>query len=407
MINARLIPDGADVDGIPYSCRGAWPSDQTQPPPHLFPRMLEPFNQRELAEYRIFAVSLKAKLPREPADLPINSDKDDDGSNKGLDSLLASMRGIIEPKPLSKKLQLEMTTAKTAIAAGSSSSESEPEKEKKAKKKKKKEKKEKKEKKGKKEKKSKKEKKRKKEKKKRKYSSSDSSSEDERVSVPPKKTKKVEDDIPHHLVLHKLNDMISELEQVVKPEQLEQADKAGSAEDTITAISYPTPGVAYDPKQVNTWSNMRGFKNPATLQSNWLGLSVAPGAIVSTKPVQDPLENTVLEKVDHGDMPQAANDNDDASNDKVSLFQDIFGERAPSPENREDDDDVPRQAFFKRKEDEINQPVRGPAKSNNLSKALQSRLNRKTSLDERKSEPRTRSQSRESGKRVRGKALKS
>merc|ERR1711872_628805 len=293
---------------------------------------------------------------------------------EALGSLLA-MQGIIDTAPLMKKPVKKVTS--------SSSSESEQEEEK-VKKKKKKEKKSKKSKKEKKERKAKRDEKKKKKKKKKKH---ESHSEDEPEKVEellnPKKNKKafVDENIPHHLVLHKLNDMIEELEREVKPDQVD-AETAPNSVEASTAkdvISYPKVGVAYDPKQINTWSNLRGFQNPAQIlqKSSWLGLTVAPGAVPSA--IQP--KSTAV-KQDDGEECEDEPQNKQSSK-KTSLFQDIFNERLPSPDRTEDD--VPTQAFFRRKVPEtVAEPTPKPvAKSNNLSKALQSRLQRrKLSIDD-------------------------
>ena len=63
--------------------------------------------------------------------------------------------------------------------------------------------------------------------------------------------------------------MIHELEKGVDPDQLQELlekDKpAGSnkKEEATAAIAYPKIGEAYDPKAINTWSNMRGFQSVA------------------------------------------------------------------------------------------------------------------------------------------------
>lgn len=219
----------------------------------------------------------------------------------------------------------------------------------------------------------------------------------------PKKKKKVEDDnIPHHLVLHKLNDMIQELEKGVKPEQLQELQKKVEDEKKEQgAISYPKIGVAYDPKETNAWTNNRGFQNPASImqKSSWLGLTVAPGAVPSTLPHPKALIAKNLGQDEEDDINAEDRSDSDSDSDsdespvKASVFQDIFGEeRPPSPERRADD--IPLHAFQRRKEaeaEEVSASVPKPAPSNNLAKALQSRLaGRKT---EKRKEP-TRSKSR-------------
>jgi len=210
-------------------------------------------------------------------------------------------------------------------------------------------------------------------------------------------------------VLHKLNDMIEELEREVKPDQVD-AETAPNSVEASTAkdvISYPKVGVAYDPKQINTWSNLRGFQNPAQIlqKSSWLGLTVAPGAVPSA--IQP--KSTAV-KQDDGEECEDEPQNKQSSPKKTSLFQDIFNERLPSPDRTEDD--VPTQAFFRRKVPEtVAEPTPKPvAKSNNLSKALQSRLQRrKLSIDDQKTEgTKTRSTSRErKGKKRRRKSRSS
>jgi len=234
-----------------------------------------------------------------------------------------------------------------------------------------------------------------KKKKKRKHSTSEDS--DLEIAKVVKKKHKIDVDIeniPHHLVLHKLNDMIHELEKGVDPDQLQELlekDKpAGSnkKEEATAAIAYPKIGEAYDPKAINTWSNMRGFQSVAAKKSSWLGLTVAPGAQPSIIPepkisfgkeinenvplavAEEPTDNHKNEDNTSGSSSK------DSSPKKDSMFKNIFGdEREPSPENKEDE--IIEKAFKRKEKPDANQKPK--SKSNNLAMALQSRLNKAAS----------------------------
>jgi hypothetical protein len=52
------------------------------------------------------------------------------------------------------------------------------------------------------------------------------------------------------------------------------------------AITYPKPGVAYDPAKVNAWSQHRGFQNPAQVKyliPRWEGEEDNIGALREEK----------------------------------------------------------------------------------------------------------------------------
>jgi len=284
----------------------------------------------------------------------------------------------IESDDERKEAKRDKKKKKKKKKESSVSSEGEIEDEEKSKKKKKKDKK-------KKEKKSKK-------KKKRKHSTSEDS--DLEIAKVVKKKHKIDVDfenIPHHLVLHKLNDMIHELEKGVDPEQLVQIkekEKPGKVKEV--EIAYPKIGEAYDPKSINSWSNMRGFQNVAATKSSWLGLTVAPGAQPSVIPepkisfgrdLEGIPEHAAANDEENGKHENGSNENKDdsdsssssskASTPKESMFKNIFGEeREPSPENQEDD---VAHAFKRKEKPEDNQKPK--SKSSTLAAALQSRLN--------------------------------
>jgi len=236
-----------------------------------------------------------------------------------------------------------------------------------------------------------------KKKKKRKHSSSEES--DLEIAKVVKKKHKIDVDIeniPHHLVLHKLNDMMHELEKGIDPEQLQELLEKGKpagnkAKGETAAIAYPKIGEAYDPKAINTWSNMRGFQSVAATKSSWLGLTVAPGAQPSVIPelkmsfgkeIDENVPVAVAEVANddpnNGDENSSSSSSKDSSPKKDSMFKNIFGdEREPSPENKEDE--IMEKAFKRKEKPDANQTPK--PKSNNLAMALQSRLKQASSAN--------------------------
>ena len=53
-------------------------------------------------------------------------------------------------------------------------------------------------------------------------------------------------------------------------------------------ISYPKIGVQYDPKQVNAWSNLRGFQNPAQVYIQIYGCEVTINLFLIRPKKMDP-----------------------------------------------------------------------------------------------------------------------
>jgi len=458
-INARLAPKECLHPDIPYICKSIWSPDEPVPS-HTFPRMMERYQIDELENYIKWAPKLQQKIPTEfdkfiqkedfsalggllamqgiidDAPLQKKSKKkgedeieeevvlDDSSSKDSKDHDKDKKKkhkkkkrkkdvednGIIESDNVSEKkeekkkkrkkkdsyseaesdveiIEKKSKRKKKHKKKDSSSSSEDDQEEKSTKKKKKKDKK-------KKEKKS----------KKRKHKHSSSEDSDLEIAKKVKKKHKIDvniEDVPHHLVLHKLNDMIQELEKGVDPDQLKELltkDKPdGNKEKEMSIVSYPKIGEAYDPKAINTWSNLRGFQSSAvsTLKSNWLGLSVVPGANQSTLP--QPNLNFGKEETEGGEDGRKSgsksatesdqdeqSDKEDTSSEntpnKASVFKDIFGEeREPSPEQKEDE--VPVQAFVRKdKEDQSKKK----SKSKNLALALQSRLNRTSAQDQDK-----------------------
>lgn len=341
-LNARLAPPHVRRSRAPYMGRTVWPAEDPVPE-HLFHIMIEPLTEEDVGGYSAGMPYLEQLLPaannkRGLRDYPDNLNVD----FRALGSVLA-MQGIIEDAPLQKKpgtpSVLQQKLAKSdgqkqekekevdsdVLSCSSSSSSSEEEKRKKKKKKDKK-------------KKHKKEKKKKKHKEKKHKEKKRSGKEIGPAAV------KMEEDVPHHLVLHKINDVIAQLQK-----QVSSNAAAGSEapQQTETTVAYPEPGVAYDPAKLNAWSQLRGFQN-FRQQSNWFGLTSVPNALEASPQI------SLVKKV--GQLPvEDAKPEEDVLNEaeviqpKKSLFEDIFGEeRPPTPEFPEDA--VPREAFFRRSE---------------------------------------------------------
>merc|ERR1719318_641189 len=160
--------------------------------------------------------------------------------------------------------------------------------------------------------------------------------------VEPKKRKKrsksstSEDEPVKHLdCLHKINDIIAELEKKVAtdPPKRSKPPKPDPPPTQPEVISYPQPGVAYCLNRPTSPHNI-GFPNPNKLSTApaWLGLTVAPGSVsTAIHPVSNPLvpskhQDAVLDVM---------SEEEDESPIKKSLFTDIFehDERPTSPEN--------------------------------------------------------------------------
>merc|ERR1719318_1696323 len=162
------------------------------------------------------------------------------------------------------------------------------------------------------------------------------------AEVEPKKRKKrsksstSEDEPVKHLdCLHKINDIIAELEKKVAtdPPKISKPPKPDPPPTQPEVISYPQPGVAYCLNRPTSPHNI-GFPNPNKLSTApaWLGLTVAPGSVsTAIHPVSNPLvpskhQDAVLDVM---------SEEEDESPIKKSLFTDIFehDERPTSPEN--------------------------------------------------------------------------
>merc|ERR1719318_751032 len=162
------------------------------------------------------------------------------------------------------------------------------------------------------------------------------------AEVEPKKRKKrsksstSEDEPVKHLdCLHKINDIIAELEKKVAtdPPKISKPPKPDPPPAQPEVISYPQPGVAYSLNRPTSPHNI-GFPNPNKLSTApaWLGLTAAPGSVsTAIHPVSNPLvpskhKDAVLDEM---------SEEEDESPIKKSLFTDIFDhdERPMSPEN--------------------------------------------------------------------------
>jgi len=150
-----------------------------------------------------------------------------------------------------------------------------------------------------------------------------------------KKSSSQDEPIKHLDCLHKINDIIAELEKKVAtdPPKMSTHHKPDSPKQH-QAISYPQPGVAYSltPPQIKHTSPTHiGFPNPNKVSAPaWLGLTVAPGSVsTAINPMPNPLVPSTEHQVLSGDMSEE----EDQSPVKKSLFTDIFKyERPNSPE---------------------------------------------------------------------------
>eukprot|EP00090_Calanus_glacialis_P007291 TRINITY_DN15730_c0_g1_i1.p1 TRINITY_DN15730_c0_g1~~TRINITY_DN15730_c0_g1_i1.p1 ORF type:complete len:1150 (-),score=377.41 TRINITY_DN15730_c0_g1_i1:50-3274(-) len=162
------------------------------------------------------------------------------------------------------------------------------------------------------------------------------------AEVEPKKRKKrlksstSEDEPVKHLdCLHKINDIIAELEKKVAtdPPKITKPLKPDPHPAQPEVISYPQPGVAYSLNRPTSPHNI-GFPNPNKLSTApaWLGLTVAPGSVsTAIHPVSNPLVPSKHTEAVIDEMSEE----EDESPIKKSLFTDIFDhdERPVSPEN--------------------------------------------------------------------------
>merc|ERR1719318_458510 len=162
------------------------------------------------------------------------------------------------------------------------------------------------------------------------------------AEVEPKKRKKrsksstSEDEPVKHLdCLHKINDIIAELEKKVATDspKITKPLKPDPPPAQPEVISYPQPGVAYSLNRPTSPHNI-GFPNPNKLSTApaWLGLTVAPGSVsTAIHPVSNPLVPSKHQEA----VLDVMSEEEDESPIKKSLFTDIFehDERPMSPEN--------------------------------------------------------------------------
>merc|ERR1719318_2529698 len=145
-----------------------------------------------------------------------------------------------------------------------------------------------------------------------------------------------EDEPVKHLdCLHKINDIIAELEKKVAtdPPKITKPLKPDPPPAQPEVISYPQPGVAYSLNRPTSPHNI-GFPNPNKLSTApaWLGLTVAPGSVsTAIHPVSNPLVPSKHQEA----VLDVMSEEEDESPIKKSLFTDIFehDERPTSPEN--------------------------------------------------------------------------
>jgi len=173
-----------------------------------------------------------------------------------------------------------------------------------------------------------------------------------------------EEPVKHLDCLHKINDMIAELEKKVAtdPPKVTQHPKASPQPEVI---AYPQPGVAYSLNRPPSSPTSIGFPNPKRITAPaWLGLTVAPGSIPTSV---NPSNNQLVPLKDASYSIKDESDVEDKSPIKKSLFSNIFEheERATSPENEN-----PVLARL-----DVRPDTRGKAKLSNL---LQDRILTKT-----------------------------
>ena len=141
-----------------------------------------------------------------------------------------------------------------------------------------------------------------------------------------------EEPVKHLDCLHKINDMIAELERKVAsdPPKVSQQPKASSQPEVI---AYPQPGVAYSIQRPPSPTSI-GFPNlnKRTTAPAWLGLTVAPGSVPTSI---NPSNNLLVPSKDTPFSIKEESDEEEKSPLKKSLFSNIFEheERAMSPEN--------------------------------------------------------------------------
>eukprot|EP00092_Neocalanus_flemingeri_P030061 GFUD01032637.1.p1 GENE.GFUD01032637.1~~GFUD01032637.1.p1 ORF type:complete len:1163 (+),score=341.11 GFUD01032637.1:74-3562(+) len=173
------------------------------------------------------------------------------------------------------------------------------------------------------------------------------------IKVEPEKKKKrlksSSDDEPikHLDCLHKINDIIAELEKKVATEPPKSSNPSKPDPPAQPeAISYPQPGIAYSltpPLNKPTSPHHIGFPNPnkVTTAPAWLGLTVAPGSVsTAINPISNPLVPAREQQACTGDISEE----EDQSPINKSLFTDIFDhERSRSP-GCDSDESQPRVA---------------------------------------------------------------
>jgi len=174
-----------------------------------------------------------------------------------------------------------------------------------------------------------------------------------------------EEPIKHLDCLHKINDMIAELEKKVATDPPKEVIQHPKANLQPEVIAYPQPGVAYSLNRPPSSPTSIGFPNPKKITAPaWLGLTVAPGSIPTTI---NPSNNPLIPIKDASYSGKDESDEEDKSPIKESLFSNIFEheERATSPENEN-----PILARL-----DVRPDARGKAKLSNL---LQDRIMTKT-----------------------------
>jgi len=289
-INARLVPSTNRHEVVPYLATTVW-REGCELPSALSLRLLSPHTPDELENYQVTVPGLVGLLPDTEEDPIDGVEVDRLGSVLAMQGIIAKPR--VREKEGGGKTDKYLKVKRDRNPGIESQITVEPEKEKKKRLK--------------------------------------SSSEDEPIK--------------HLDCLHKINDIIAELEKKVATEPLKSSNPPKPAPPAQpVAISYPQPGIAYSlspPRNKSTSPHHIGFPNPIKVNTApaWLGLTVAPGSVsTAINPISNPLVPATEQQASIAAMHLAQctgdiSDEDDQSPVKKSLFTDIFAhERPRSPE---------------------------------------------------------------------------